>query len=59
MSDDQAPPTTPGVDPELVNLTADDLDDLAAMLEGARILTTGLAVLLRQQAAAVRREGLQ
>ena len=56
---DQAPPTTPGVDPELVTLTADDLDDLAATLDGAKSIATGLATILRQQAAAARREGPQ
>ena len=55
MSDhDQAPPTTPGVDPELVSLTADDLDELAHTLEGAKNIVSGLATLLRQQAAAAR-----
>ena len=39
---DQAPPTSPGVDPELVSLTADDLDELAQTLEGAKIIATGL-----------------
>ena len=48
---DQAPPTTPGVDPELVSLTADDLDELAATLDGARSIAAGLATLLRKQAA--------
>ncbi len=56
---DHAPPTLPGVDPELVSLTADDLDELAATLEGAKSIATGLATILRQQAAAARRQGLQ
>ncbi len=51
---DQAPPTSPGVDPELVSLTADDLDELAQTLEGAKSIATGLATLLRQQATEAR-----
>jgi len=56
---DQAPPTSPGVDPELVSLTADDLEDVVAGLEGMRLVLAGLVVVLRKQAAASRREGLQ
>ena len=38
-------PDPPGVDPELVTLT-DDLDGLAATLDGARSIATGLATIL-------------
>jgi hypothetical protein len=35
MSPDDAPPTTPGVDPDTIDAVADDLEDLIAVLEGA------------------------
>ncbi len=58
MRDDQAPPTVSGVDPELVSLTADDLDELAHTLEGARSIAVGLATILRRQAAQARARGI-
>ncbi len=59
MSDDQAPPTSPGVDPTLIDMACLDLDDAIAALDGIKLVLVGLASLLRQQAAAARRGGLQ
>lgn len=57
MSDhDQAPQTSPGVDPGLIAAAAEDLDELVEQLAGAQAIASGLAALLRQQAAAVRKE---
>ncbi len=59
MNDDLPPPTRPGVDPEVAELAADDLDDLVHALEGVSLSLAGVISLLRAQAAAARREGLQ
>lgn len=60
MSDDAppycAPLTSPGVDPELVDAVAQDVEDVASALEGARNTLLGLVELLRRQVAQARKE---
>jgi hypothetical protein len=34
VSDNQAPPTPPGVDPDTIDAVGDDLEDVIAALEG-------------------------
>ncbi len=54
MTASTTPAPPPGVDPEVVELAADDLEELAEILAGSADTLRGLVASMRQQVAAAR-----